>query len=155
MSDEPDGVLGTLRVTTVADVAAMHAVRTGVLENQLSNPGLVTRAHYVALLAGAGRGWVYEVAGAVVGFGMADAGRRNIWALFVLPAFERRGIGRALLDEMVTWLSERSGEPVWLTTGPGTRAERFYRAAGWREAGRTADGELRFELTPGSGPASV
>lgn len=34
---------------------------------------------------------------------------------------------------------------IWLTTERGTRAERFYRDAGWREAGDVGVG-IRFEL---------
>jgi hypothetical protein len=33
---------------------------------------------------------------------------------------------------------------MWLTTDPGTRAERFYRRAGWRVTG-SRNGELVFE----------
>jgi len=77
-----------------------------------------------------GCGWVYEVDGKVVGFGVADHSRRSIWALFVAPGFEGRGIGRALHDRMVRWLFERSREPLWLSTEPDTRAEQFYAARG-------------------------
>ena len=34
---------------------------------------------------------------------------------------------------------------LWLTTEPGTRAQRFYEAAGWTLAGTTDQGELRYE----------
>ena len=34
---------------------------------------------------------------------------------------------------------------AWLSTDPGTRAERFYRRQGWVDTGRTAEGEIRFE----------
>jgi GNAT superfamily N-acetyltransferase len=39
---------------------------------------------------------------------------RNIWALFVAPGFEGQGIGRGLLDVMVTWLFAQGRDPVWL-----------------------------------------
>ncbi|WP_244548321.1 hypothetical protein [Bosea vaviloviae] len=32
---------------------------------------------------------------------------------------------------------------AWLTTGAGTRAERFYRRHGWRDMGRSLDGAGR------------
>jgi hypothetical protein len=35
---------------------------------------------------------------------------------------------------------------LWLSTGPDTRAAGFYRAAGWRDVGRTQHGEIRFEI---------
>ena len=50
---------------------------------------------------------------------------------------------------MVDWLFEKGHEPLWLTTGANTRAERFYSTAGWRRQGTGANGELRFELTYG------
>lgn len=80
------------------------------------------------------------------GFGVLDLTRRNVWALFVTPEFEGRGIGSALLTNMVELAFREGNAPVWLTTMPNTRAERFYRSAGWRQTGVTERGELRFEL---------
>ena len=37
-------------------------------------------------------------------------------------------------------------DPLWLGTAPGTRAETFYRKAGWIETGIRQGGEIRFEL---------
>jgi GNAT superfamily N-acetyltransferase len=136
-----------LRLATRGDIAAMHQLRLSVLENNLSDPGRVVLQDYVSMIEEHGRGWVYEVDGAIVGFAVGNDRRRNIWALFVAPGFEGRGIGRALHDTMVTWLFERSREPLWLTTEPNTRAERFYVAAGWQRKGIETNGELRFELT--------
>jgi GNAT superfamily N-acetyltransferase len=134
-------------LATLADIDAMHKVRLSVLENTLTDPGSIGPGQYQAMLQERGRGWVYEVEGTIVGFAIADHSRRNIWALFVAPGFQRRGIGRALHDAMVTWLFEKSREPLWLTTGPNTRAEQFYETAGWRRTGVEATSELRLELT--------
>jgi hypothetical protein len=41
---------------------------------------------------------------------------------------------------------------LWLTTEPGTRAQRFYTAAGWELMGTTTGGELRYELKRPFGP---
>ena len=135
----------SIRLAALIDVVRMHEIRTSVRENRLSSPDRIRHQDYVALLEGQGRGWVFERDGAVVGFGIADAGTRSIWALFVEPGSEGRGIGRALLEAMTDWLFEQDDRLVWLTTAPATRAERFYRAAGWRDAGRV-NGEIRFEL---------
>jgi GNAT superfamily N-acetyltransferase len=124
----------------------MHKVRMSVNENRLSDPARIGFEDYRALLDGAGRGWVFEIEGAIVGFAVGDHGRRNIWALFVAPGYERRGIGRALHERMVRWLFEQGRDPLWLTTEPGSRAERFYRAAGWEARGEAPGGEMRFEL---------
>jgi GNAT superfamily N-acetyltransferase len=107
------------------------------------------------MLQESGRGWVHEESGKVMAFGIADRARRNIWALFVAPGFERQGIGSQLLEVMVRWLFEQSLQPVWLTTEPNTRAEHFYTAAGWCAVGSAADGEIRFELSSGDSPGTV
>ena len=124
----------------------MHAIRLAVTENPLRNPSWVTPEDYRRLLESGGRGWVYETHGRLVGFGMADHPRRNIWALFVAPGSERQGIGRALHDAMVEWLFSVGTTPICLATAPHTRAARFYVAAGWQEAGRLGDAEIFFEM---------
>ena len=113
-----------------------------VRENRLTSLAL-TEADYAAVLE-SGRGWVAECDGVVVGFAICNAASGNIWALFVDPSHERRGYGRQLHDAMMTWLRPRCAR-VWLTTEPGTRAERFYECAGWKRAGTTSSGEVRFE----------
>jgi GNAT superfamily N-acetyltransferase len=135
-----------LRTATLDDIPAMHAVRLSVRENAIGDPSRVQPDDYRTMLAARGRGWVCDDHGVIVAFGVADAAARNIWALFVRPDFAARGLGRQLLQAMTDWLFEQAPEPIWLTTEPRTRAERFYRAAGWRETGLTDQGELRFEL---------
>jgi GNAT superfamily N-acetyltransferase len=92
-----------------------------------------------------GRGWVAEVGDRIVGFAIGDLSRANVWALFVDPDFEGRGVGRSLHDMTVSWLFEAGADRIWLSTDPGTRAERFYEAAGWRLS-RVENGEAYFEL---------
>lgn len=133
-----------LRVAGRDDVAAMHRVRMSVRENRLTSL-VLTEAHYLEHIETLGRGWVVEDRGEIVGFAVGNATDGNIWALFVDPGHEGRGHGRRLHDAMVEWLWSRGLERLWLTTDRGTRAQRFYEAAGWRSAG-IQHGELRFEL---------
>jgi GNAT superfamily N-acetyltransferase len=137
-----------LRQATAADIAAMHRVRVAVRENALVSM-VITDADYREHIERLGRGWVVEVGGGLVGFAiadaLADAPDGNVWALFVHPDHERRGFGRRLHDVMVAWCWEQGLERLWLTTAPGTRAERFYEAAGWSRAG-VRGRELLFEL---------
>lgn len=135
------------RRATVEDIEGMFVVRMAVLENRLSDPALVTHAACRAMLLEKGAGWVCEVEGRLVGFAIVDLTRSNIWALFVEPPFERKGIGRKLHDLMVTWSFAAGQSRLWLSTGPGTRAEAFYRKAGWIETGIEQNGEIRFELS--------
>lgn len=137
-----------IRPASVADIAEMHRVRMSVRENRLADPALVQPRDYEAMLAERGRGWVAEVDGRVAGFAIGDASRMNVWALFVHPDAEGRGTGRRLHDAMMEWFFTSAGaERVWLSTDPGTRAERFYRAAGWRHAGPEPNGEARYEMS--------
>lgn len=135
------------REATTHDIAAMHTVRMAVKENVLYNPALVTEAHYLRYLTTGGKGWVCEVEGTVAGFAIVDAEGGSVWALFVHPAFEGKGIGRTLQRLLLDWYFARHTQALWLTTAPGTRAEAFYRRTGWTPAGRQANGELRFELS--------
>jgi GNAT superfamily N-acetyltransferase len=133
-----------IRIATPADIPAMHRIRLSVRENVLRDAARVQPPDYAQRLSGAGRGWVALEDDAVVGFGIADAATRNVWALFVDPAFEGRGIGRTLHDELLGWLFDQGPEPVWLTTEPGTRAEQFYTVAGWQFVRVEPGGERRL-----------
>jgi hypothetical protein len=39
-----------------------------------------------------GKGWVCEIDEKIVGFSIADLIGNNIWALFVMPGYDKRGI---------------------------------------------------------------
>lgn len=144
------GTLGrpavSVRLGTEADVEAMQRVRMSVRENRLSDPSRVQPHHTLEMLREHGRGWVAEADGEVVGFAVGDRTRSNVWALFVDPAYEGRGLGRQLHDAMLDWFFAGATETVWLSTDPGTRAETFYRSAGWMPVGALPNGELRFEM---------
>lgn len=136
------------RPAVAADIPGIQRVRASVRENRLVST-VVTDGDVRAMIERDGRGWVVEENGDVVGFSVGNATNGNLWALFVHPAHERRGYGRALHDAAVSWLSSRGIERLWLTTEPRTRAQRFYEAAGWRLAGETDRGELYYEMRPG------
>lgn len=125
----------------------MHRIRMTVRENALSDPGRVQLSDYTSILEEGGRGWVAEVERRVVGFAVADLARSNVWALFVDPGFEGRGVGRRLHDTMIDWLFAAGADRVWLGTDPRTRAERFYRSAGWSHTGDDPNGEARYEMS--------
>jgi GNAT superfamily N-acetyltransferase len=135
-----------IRQATRADIPAMHHVRMAVHENVLVNVAAVTEAAYLLHLETEGRGWVIEEQGVIVALAMGNCRTGNIWALFVHPEHEGRGHGRLLHDTMVTWLFEQGLQRLVLSTEPGTRAQRFYERAGWRNLGPTPHGEVAYEL---------
>jgi GNAT superfamily N-acetyltransferase len=136
----------TFREATVADIPQIQTVRNSVKENMLSDPALVSDADCAEFLTARGKGWVCEIDNTIVGFAIADLQDDNIWALFVDPGFEGRGIGRKLHYLMMNWYFAQGKEMAWLSTEPGTRAEQFYRKAGWLLAGKHGESELRLEM---------
>jgi GNAT superfamily N-acetyltransferase len=140
-----------IRAASLSDVAAMNHLRLQVRENVLSYPGLVTEAMTAEAITELGRGWVFDEGGQILGFSIALDRDPTIWALFVHPGHEGRGIGHQLLESAVNWLWSRGAQSIRLSTDPGTRAERFYRSRGWKAAGTNAKGEIELELTRPAG----
>ncbi|WP_374046754.1 N-acetyltransferase family protein [Massilia sp. YIM B02763] len=128
------------------DIPAMSRIRLSVAENVLSDPSRVTLQMYEDFLDKSGRGWVAEDDGEVVAFCYADKDNGSIWALFVRPGHEGRGIAKALLGLAVDWLFSLGNARICLSTGANTRADRFYAAQGWRRdpVGAT---EIAYSLT--------
>ena len=134
-----------LRQATRADIPQIQRVRHAVHENRLISRRISDEEVRQAI-EDTGRGWVAEVDGQILGFAIGHAGSGNIWALFVYPSSEGRGLGRRLHDEMVQWLFAQGLQRLHLGTETGTRAERFYAQAGWLATGLRPDGEMGFEL---------
>jgi GNAT superfamily N-acetyltransferase len=135
------------RNAEIADIPEMHLLRMAVKENILPDPDLITARDYIEFLTIRGKGWVCEIEGQVAGFAVVDLQENNVWALFVHPASDGKGIGRRLHDEMLAWYFNQTEEILWLGTSPNTRAEKFYRRAGWIQTSIRPNGELRFEMS--------
>ncbi len=136
-----------IREAREADIKQIQVVRNLVKENTLSDPNLVTDDDCREFMFDRGKGWVSEINNEVVGFAIADLKDHNIWALFLNPNFEKQGIGKQLHDTMMDWYFEQTKETVWLGTSPGTRAEAFYKKAGWIVIGTHGNGEVKFEMS--------
>lgn len=136
-----------IRKAKIEDIQQIQSVRNSVTENTLSDPNLVTDEDCKTFITIRGKGWVCEMDDEIIGFSIADLKDNNIWALFLRPEFEKQGIGQQLHDIMLDWYFEQTKENVWLSTSPMTRAERFYRKAGWKEIGTHGKGEIKFEMT--------
>ena len=141
-----------IRPAMPGDIPALFAVRTSVHENHLDLAQLADRGVTAASLAASiadheERTWVSEEDGTVVAFSMADARTGTVYALFVDPAAEGRGHGRALLRAAEDWLFDAGWETIWLNTGkePGNRAHQFYRDAGWTLVGPADHDDVRYE----------
>ena len=134
----------TIRRAMPGDLAAITVVRTAVEENHLSMAQMaergITRERIVSELnSGALGGWVAEDSGRIVAFSMAYRDDAQIFALFTLPGFERKGWGARLLEEALAWLKANGHSEAWLSTGRGTVAQRFYERRGWQVIGDDPD----------------
>jgi GNAT superfamily N-acetyltransferase len=137
----------TIREATINDIKQIQLVRNSVKENTLSNPDLVTDDECKEYMTVRGKGWVCELKNEIVGFAIADLKENSIWALFLKPEYEKKGIGKQLHNAMLNWYFAQTTINVWLGTAPNTRAESFYRKAGWKEIGTHGKGEIKFEMT--------
>jgi GNAT superfamily N-acetyltransferase len=136
-----------IRLAKTEDIPQIQVVRNSVKENMLSDPSLVPDKDVEDYINNRGRGWVCEINGEIAGFAIVSVTDYNVWALFIQPGHDKQGIGKKLHDEMMSWYFSQTDKKIWLGTAPGTRAEAFYRKAGWREAGTHGKGEIKFEMT--------
>jgi GNAT superfamily N-acetyltransferase len=134
----------SVRIATRTDIPELQIIRSSLTENVLTS--IITEDMIIDVMEKYGRIWIYELEGQAVGFSAADTRTSNIWALFVLPAWEKQGIGKRLLHEAVQWLWFEGAKTIWLTTDPHTRAEEFYQRQGWTRCGIEPDCEIRYEL---------
>lgn len=135
------------REAQITDIPQIQIVRNAVTENTLSDPALVPDKDVEDYITHRGKGWVCEINNCIVGFSIVSVIDKNVWALFIQPGFDKQGIGKRLHDDMMNWYFSQTDATIWLSTSPGTRAEQFYRKAGWAETGIYGKGEIKFEMT--------
>ena len=137
----------TFREAYITDIPEMQVVRNAVKENTLSDPALVPDKDVEDYIIRRGKGWVCEMDNRIVGFSIVSVSDKNVWALFIQDGYDKKGVGRKLHEMMMDWYFDQTKETIWLGTAPGTRAEQFYRKAGWKEVGIHGKGEIKFEMT--------
>ena len=125
----------------------MSIIRLAVTENRLRDPSRVTVQMYHDYLEHRGKTWVCEIDGAIAGFASADHTDGSIWALFIHPEHEGRGIGKGLLALMTDYLFARDYEKIVLCTSADTRADTFYASQGWERGKMKDDVEVHYSLS--------
>lgn len=137
-----------IRLATANDVDGIFHVRTAVLENALNIDELaeigITHAAITEMIAGSPCAWVAVEDDDVIGFSMVDMEEASLFAAFVLPSHEGRGIGKMLIQPAEQVLFAQH-ENIWLETGRSTRAAGFYRAMGWANEQDVGNGDIRLE----------
>ncbi len=137
-----------IRVAETSDVAGIFHVRTSVKENALSLRELsdmgITEASITDMIANDRCAWVAVEDGNIIGFSMIDADEGSLFAAFVLPSHEGRGVGRGIVEAAEKELFTRHAL-CWLETGSTTRAAGFYRRLGWTNDQDIGQGDIRLE----------
>lgn len=128
------------------DIPQIQIVRNSVKENQLSNPNLIPDELVEEFITKRGKGFVCEIDKKIVGFSIVDFVENNVWALFLLPDFEGKRIGKKLHQLMLDEYFSKTKETIWLSTEANSRAEIFYKKQGWKNAGLHGN-EVKFEMS--------
>lgn len=141
---ETRGPQMNLRHATEKDIDALMSIRAAVAENRLTDPAKVGREKYVQFIK-ISTIWVFETDHGIDGFSACDPRNGSIWALFVAPDREGRGIGQQLIEKACRDLQRGGWSRATLCTEPGTRAEDFYAEDGWSKIGVCPDGDVMLE----------
>ena len=139
-----------IREAQLEDIETLFNIRTSVIENHQSREELatlgITPETVAEMLQSDCRAWIAEIDQQPIAFSMANAAEKTIFAMFVLPSFEGRGAGRALMQQAEQWLWFQGVEEIWLLTGNDSnlRAYGFYRHLGWTPTDIEPDGQIKF-----------
>lgn len=140
-----------IRPATIDDVEALFDIRCSVRENYMSREEMVeldiTPATVRAMIASGDYCVPLACHGTTpVGFAMAEIAAGYVFALFVRPTHESKGIGSTLLHLVEEDLRCHGILDAYLVTeaNPQQRAFGFYRHHNWLDAGLLKDGQMRF-----------
>ncbi|MFC0709750.1 GNAT family N-acetyltransferase [Azorhizophilus paspali] len=137
-----------IRLAQPSDVGGIFRVRTSVNENALTVTELsemgITEASVMEMIQGAPCAWVACEDAQIVGFSMIDSDEGSLFAAFVLPSHEGKGIGQKLVQAAEEALFS-THTLAWLETAETSRAAGFYRHLGWSNEQDIGEGDIRLE----------
>lgn len=146
------------RTAVPDDAAACVALRGRTRENAVSAErlraiGITAQTWGDDIGSGALPGHVCCAGNEIVGYCFGATGDGEIVVLALLPAYERRGIGRELLARVVRDLAALGKTRLFLgcSSDPASRSHGFYRHLGWRSTGqfdKHGDEILEYEPAP-------
>jgi len=136
------------RVALSSDVEGIFDVRTSVKENHLSREEMeqmgITESSIIDMIEKSRCAWVAVDDGKVIGFSMILSDEGSLFAAFVLPEYEGRGVGRRLVVLAEQELFKHH-EVAWLETDKNSRAAEFYRRLGWVEKENVSESDIKLE----------
>ncbi|CAM3882048.1 GNAT family N-acetyltransferase [Rahnella victoriana] len=136
------------RLALSSDIERIFDVRTSVKENYLNREEMelmgITESSVIDMIEKNRCAWVAVDDGKVIGFSMIILDEGSLFAAFVLPEYEGRGVGRTLVELAEQELFKHH-EVVWLETDKNSRAAEFYRRLGWVEKENVSESDIRLE----------
>lgn len=140
------------RPAQISDIESIFDVRTSVVENHLSREEMqqmgITESVVADMIEHSQCAWVATVNDKIIGFSMILADEGCLFAAFVLPEYEGRGIGRRLVQLAEHELFKHHAT-VWLETDKNSRAAQFYRQLGWGNQTDINGTDIRLEKSRG------
>ncbi|WP_417329500.1 GNAT family N-acetyltransferase [Halomonas cupida] len=137
-----------IRLARPSDVGGIFRVRTSVSENVLTMSEMaemgITEASVTEMIQSAPCAWVACEDTRIVGFSMIDSDEGSLFAAFVLPSYEGKGIGKRLVQAAEEALFSKHAL-AWLETAEASRAAGFYRHLGWSNEQDIGEGDIRLE----------
>lgn len=139
-----------IRQATPQDIDTLFAIRTSVVQNHLSREQMTELGITPDGLADSIREspcvWIAEVNGEPAGFSMVDLDSGEVFAMFVRPAYENRGLGRQLMAAAEAALFERHDTLFLVTDGRDEiRANGFYQRLGWSVVDQVDGDDVRYQ----------
>ncbi len=106
-------------------------------EEQLRELGITAESWGAGIEDASYPGFVACIDDEMIGYCFGDRDSGEIVVLALLPAYEGRGIGKALLAMMVTHLQKQGFQRLFLAcaSDPRVRSYGFYRHLGWKSTG--------------------
>lgn len=141
-----------LRTARLSDIEGMFDVRTSVMENHLSREEMrqmgITEGVVGDMIEKSLCAWVATENNKIIGFSMILPDEGCLFAAFVLPEYEGKGIGRRLVRLAEQELFQHH-EIAWLETDKNSRAAKFYMQLGWGNETDLNGTDIKLEKSRG------
>lgn len=141
-----------LRTAQLSDIEGMFDVRTSVMENHLSREEMrqisITEGVVGDMIEKSLCAWVATENNKIIGFSMILPDEGCLFAAFVLPEYEGKGIGRRLVRLAEQELFQHH-EIAWLETDKNSRAAKFYMQLGWGNETDLNGTDIKLEKSRG------
>ena len=141
-----------IRTAQLTDIDGIFDVRTSVTENHLSREEMrqmgITESAVAEMIENNHCAWVATENDKIIGFSMILPDEGCLFAAFVLPEYEGRGVGRRLVSLAEQELFKHH-EIAWLETDKNSRAAKFYMQLGWGNKTAINDTDIKLEKQRG------